>query len=258
MSFLNRMMASVGIGSARVDTRLASAQVRAGDEVEGVVLIQGGSLSQQIESISLHVMTQYLREVDDRRVRENAVIGRFPVTQPFTVGAGGSREFPFRFTLPEGTPATMGQSQVWLKTGVDIAMAVDPTDNDALQVLPHRHAQPIHDAMAALGFRLRKVDTEYSRRLGGGLPFVQEFEYVPTTQFRGRFDEVELVTFPHAGGVDLLLEVDRRARGLMGFFESAYDLDERHLRVQFGREHLAQGVNALAGYLTDILSRHAG
>jgi sporulation-control protein len=42
MSFLNRLMASIGIGSATVDTIVESAQVRVGDTLRGVIQVRGG------------------------------------------------------------------------------------------------------------------------------------------------------------------------------------------------------------------------
>jgi sporulation-control protein len=45
MPFFKRILASVGIGGAKVDTRLEDSRYFAGNEVRGVVYIQGGSLS---------------------------------------------------------------------------------------------------------------------------------------------------------------------------------------------------------------------
>lgn len=257
MSFLNRMMASIGIGSATVDTRLESARVRAGEEVRGVVQIRGGSLPQQVSQTYIHLMTQYRRERDDRQVRETVTVDRFLVSDPFTIGPGEFREVPFAFRLPDDTPTTVGRTQVWLKTGLEVPSAVDPTDQDHLAVLPHTHAQVVLDAIERLGFRLRQAECEYSRRLGSRLPFIQEFEFVPTGQFRGRLDELEAVLFPHPRGVDVMLEVDRRARGLSGLLEEAFAADERRLKVEFLTEHLATGAGGVAGYLEEIIRKYS-
>ncbi|MFZ5825210.1 MAG: sporulation protein, partial [Bacillota bacterium] len=223
MSFLNKMMASVGIGSAKVDTVLENARVRAGEPLRGVVRVQGGSVQQQVETIYIHLMTQYKREVNDSTVRESVSLGQFPVVGAFTLGPRENREFPFEVLLPDETPATIGRTPVWLKTGLDIAMAVDPGDADYLEVLPHRHAQVALDAVAQLGFRLRQVECEYSRR-GRRYPFVQQFEFVPAGgRFRGYLDELELILYPHEGGLDLWMEVDRRARGFGGMLAEALD-----------------------------------
>ncbi len=258
MSFLNRMMASIGIGSAKVDTQLKSAQLRAGDDVEGIVAVFGGNVQQQVDSIYIYLMTHYYREVNDKRVRENISLGKYQISTPFMLEAGETKEFPFRFTLPNETPVSAGHSKVWIQTGLDIDLAVDPTDTDVLQVSPHPNAKLVLDAVQNLGFQMRKADCEYSRRLGRNYPFVQEFEFIPTSgPFRGRLDELEVITLPRPDGVDVLVQVDRRARGFAGLLEAAFDADETNLRIELGREHLAQGVPAIAGNLAEIVARYA-
>ncbi|HWI66504.1 MAG TPA: sporulation protein [Symbiobacteriaceae bacterium] len=257
MSFLNRMMASVGIGSARIDTRLNNAQVRAGEDLEGVVVVHGGSLDQQVDSLSLHLVTLYNREVNDRRVRESFTLAKARISDGFSLQAGETCHFPFRFPLPDSTPVTAGSTRVWLKTGADIPLAVDPSDTDELFVLPHRHSQVILDAVESLGFRLRQADCEFTHRLGRHFPFVQEFEFVPTAgRYRGRLDELEVVLWPHGRGVDALLEIDRRARGFGGFLEAAFDADESRVMVEFGPEHMAAGPADAARHLNDLLARY--
>ncbi|MFZ5817871.1 MAG: sporulation protein [Bacillota bacterium] len=258
MSFLKKMMASVGIGSARVNTVLEDAQVRAGEPLRGTVYVKGGSVEQQIDTIYIHLMTQYRREVENGTARESISLGHFPVVESFTLAPGENREFPFEVLLPDETPVSVGHTQVWLKTGLDIAMAVDPGDTDYLEVLPHRSAEVVFVALDRLGFRLRQAECEYSRRLGRSYPFVQQFEFVPVAgQFRGHLDELELILFPHAGGLDLWMEVDRRARGFAGLLEEALDADEARLHVEFEQEHIAQGPEAVAGYLAEIIAQHA-
>lgn len=257
MSLFRRMMASVGVGSATVDTVLHSERVRAGEPFSGVVRVQGGSVSQAVEAISLNLMTQYRREVNDRTTTESVSLGAFRVADAFTLGAGEVAEFPFEVLLPDETPATLGRTPVWLKTAVGIAAAVDPTDNDYLEVLPHRHSQVVFDALASLGFQLRKVECEYSRRRGGSYPFLQQFEFMPTTYFRGQLDELEAVCFPGPSGLDLWLEVDRRARGFGGVLEAAFDADESRLRVGFALDFLAAGPQRMAQYLHDLIAKHA-
>lgn len=251
MSFFSRMMASIGVGSATVDTVLESAEVRAGEPLRGVVRVRGGSVAQQVDGISLHLLTEYRREVNDHKVTETARLGDLEVTGPFSLAPGDVREFPFDVFLPDETPVSAGHTPVWLKTNVGISSAVDPTDKDRLTVRPHRHAQVVLDAVTQLGFRLRKVECEYSRRLNRSHPFVQQWEFVPTTQFRGQIDELELVLYPHNGGLDLWMEIDRRARGFAGLLDEAFDMDERRVHVEFETQHLTVG--QVASYLAQLI-----
>ncbi|MNR46493.1 Sporulation-control protein spo0M [compost metagenome] len=85
------------------------------------------------------------------------------------------------------------------------------------------------------------------------MPFVQEFEFVPTSQFRGQLDELEILFFPDEDGVDLLLQIDRKARGLAGLFAEATGTDESFVRVRFERHELDATTTDIAGTLADLI-----
>lgn len=257
MSLFNQMLASVGIGSAKVDTRLRSSRARVGEPLEGIVHIQGGSTEQRIDTIYLHLMTQYTREQGDSTVTVNTAVEKWQIASPFTIGAGESKEVPFSFALPLRTPVTAGRSRTWLQTGLDISSAIDPGDKDRLEVLPHPFMQAVLDAVAGMGFQSKTVTCEYSSRLGRGLPFVQEFEFYPSSSFRGSIKELELVFFVEPGSVDVIVEVDRRARGLSGFFEQALDMDERQQLARFSQQELERGPRHIADRISSIIERHS-
>lgn len=257
MSFFKKMLASVGIGNAKVDTVLDTAEVPVGGDISGIVYIEGGQVDQQVDRLYLFIKSEYIREHDDRKVRETATIAKFLVSDRFNLRAGERKEIPFRFTLPEYTPITLRSSGVWVETGLDIPSAVDATDRDALNVTPSDEIQIALDAIELLGFRLREVTNDYAPRHRGPLSFVQEFEYVPTTKFRGQLDELEVLFNQSNGELELLLEVDRRARGLGGFFSEAMGTDESLVRVRFLRGDLSRGPHHIAEMLENTISRYA-
>ncbi|WP_423798846.1 sporulation protein [Neobacillus sp. SAB-20_R2A] len=234
MSLFNKMFASVGIGAATVDTKLEKDTYMPGETVKGVVEIKGGKVDQQIDEIYLALNTTYLKESDDRKYTVTATIDRFRITTPFKINVNEKREIPFTFQLPYDTPLSIGRSKVWVSTGLDIKGAVDPGDKDYLKVVPNQLMSAVFDAVDSLGFRIREADCEEApRRLRGRLPFVQEFEFVPVSgSFRGRLDELEVVFFPAGnGGLDLMFQVDRKARGLSGLFSEALGTDETNVRM---------------------------
>lgn len=259
MSMFKRMLASVGIGSAKVDLMLHQDVVKAGDMISGVVRIEGGRVEQHVDDVYAFVMTRYLKEQNDSKMEVEATLAKFLLASKFTVEAEQVYEFPVSFRLPANTPVTMGRTPVWIQTGLDIKEAVDPKDQDRLEVRPHPHSAVVLEAASELGFRLRKVDCEYAPRYSRthGLPFVQEFEFVPSSQFRGQLDELEIVFYPDENGVDLLLQIDRKARGLAGFFSEALDTDERFVRIRFDRNQLASGSGFIAGQLAETIRRYA-
>lgn len=234
MSFFNKMLASIGIGAAKVNTILVNDRLVAGDEVSGRVVILGGKVEQEIDEIYLSIMTSYEKEIDDRKIRQEATVGKFRLTERFTIGINEEKEVPFSFELPIDTPVTLGKTKVWVQTGLDIKMAMDPSDRDYIDVYPYPLMSKFLNAVTDLGFRLREVESQaapYHTR--GRLPFIQEFEFVPTKgQFRGRLDELEVV---FVGGerdkLDVYLQIDRRANGLGGLFSEMMNMDETKLHL---------------------------
>lgn len=253
------MLASVGIGSAKLDTVLDKASYSPGEEVHGVVRIQGGSIEQRIDAIVLSVMTSYLREVNDSKMTQSTDLARLQVSEPLTINPNELREVPFSFYLPRNTPLSIGHSPVWIKTAADIQAAVDPTDEDRIHVMPSPYQRVVLDAVDQLGFRLRKSESVYAPRLGGTLPFVQELEWVPASgPYRGRLDELELMFLGnHPDGIHLLLQIDRKATSLFGMFAEAMDTDESFVKVSLGQSDLDRGVTHVGQVLNGIISRYA-
>ncbi|MER2107824.1 MAG: sporulation protein [Solibacillus sp.] len=234
MSLFNKILASVGIGAATVDTKLHKSTYTVGEQVSGVVEIVGGNTEQQIDAIYLSLHTNYEKEVNDTKVTDTATLSRIRINEPFIIQANEKRDIPFSFSLPAIVPMTIGKTRVWLHTGLDIKNAVDPTDQDFIDIVPTSLASNILRAVTSLGFHRRKVDCEQAPHyLRHQTPVVQEFEYTPTNNtYRRYLDELEVVFLNQSEmSVEVLLQVDRRARGLGGFLSEALDMDESFVRV---------------------------
>ncbi|GGD24283.1 sporulation protein [Pontibacillus salipaludis] len=249
-----KIMASIGVGAAKVDTQLEKERFSAGEEVRGKVVMKGGNAEQQIDRINLFLMTEVVKEKDDRKVREEEIIHSFNITESFTLKEGEDKEIDFSFKLPLNTPASFGRLPIWFQTGLDIPMAIDPQDRDFIHVDPAEPVQTILTALQhELGFSLRKVEMEEARNR----QIVQEFEFLPGGRFRGDLDELEVVFFPQEDGVELVLEVDRRAKGLGGLLAEAFDADESHVRTRLTNADIANGERSVANQLEQLIARFA-
>jgi len=138
MSFFSKTLTSLGIGAAKVDAVLDADTYRPGETVSGELHIQGGNEEQNVEGITLSLVTQFVEKVDDKKVTRLQAIDHFSLQDQFTIRAGEKRKEPFSFQLALDTPVTMGSTKVWVQTGLDIRQALDPTDKDVIQV------QPVH------------------------------------------------------------------------------------------------------------------
>ena len=253
MSTMKKLLATVGIGAAQVETELHQSRVVPGDTMSATVTIKGGDVAQTVENVYLHIVGS-CRYVDDGRVKYRSItFGRHLLTGEFTIQPGEVQVTETSFQLSYETPLTIGGNSVYVRTGLDIPVAFDPTDKDAIEVAPGSVVQAMFDAMNALGFRLHKADCEIGYRKYGQ-NYVQEFEFKPLQEpFRSKLDEVELICLPSATSVQVYIQVDRRARSLGGLLAEAFDVDETFLKLTVTQ----QDVPTLREMLSQTILTHA-
>lgn len=236
MSIFQKALASFGIGAATVDTVLDHDTYTAGDLIQGNVHIKGGNVAQKIDAIYLSLDINFTNKSSDKSYEDTASILTKKITDPFTIEAGIEKTIPFSFNLPYDAPATFGRTKAWLHTGVDIKMAVDPNDKDAVTIRPAPLVSHLLTTIKELGFQLREVECEKAGlRMSTRHPFVQEYEFVPTADsFKGYLDELEVVFVKQsAKQIEVLFQIDRKARGFTSFLSEAFDMDESYVNYTF-------------------------
>ncbi len=256
MSLMKRMLASVGIGSAQVDTYLDRPQLAPGEWLQGEVRIQGGNLAQTIDDLYLYVITRYKRETEDSSHYEDCKLLKASIAPRFTLEPQESKILPLEIQLPFQTPLSLGGQPVWITTALDIALAVNPRDRDDLIITPHPLQQAVFQALDQLGFSRKQIECEYHPHAAGGYPFIQEFEFYPGASYRAYFQELEL--FFHLESDDRLrvyLEIDRRVRGLGSFLQEMAGLDDRYSLIEVTARDLARGSEAIVQRLQAVLSQ---
>ncbi|MFB6206209.1 MAG: sporulation protein [Haloglomus sp.] len=215
---MKKVLATVGIGNATVDTVLSSETVRPGETVDAEIRIEGGNAEQEVRHIDLEFETYYHTE-DGRR---EGTVDTVRLSDGFTIEPDESRSIPADLQVPWTTPLTLGGVDVWLETELDVA-GVDPEDRDYLDVQPTDRMQAVFDAAESLGLSLRTAKNEEVPGFGRGR-FVQEFEFRASGgQFAGDLDEIELVFDPGPDRFTVAVEVDRRG----GLLSEMADADER-------------------------------
>lgn len=224
---MSKLLSSVGIGSAEVDTILPTDTVSPGESLEATVEIEGGSSEQSVEQIYFAIVTKYRTEEG----YSSGTVDRFKLAEDFTIAPDEQRTEAVTIDVPYRTPLTMGGTDVWIKTGLDIDWAIDPKDKDYVEVRPDERLRALLDAVEELGFSFHTADV-MSASHGGftAQSFVQELEFRPHGgPFSGRVDEIELVPTFDADGVEVVVEVDKRG----GLFEEMGDWDESKTSIRF-------------------------
>lgn len=255
MSMFKKLLASVGIGSAQVDTRLEQESLVPGEMLRGEVHLTGGDVAQEIDEIYMYVITHYERETNNGKAKEECTLIKHRLTEPVVLSPKEHKVLQFSFQLPYDTPLTMGRQPVYLRTGLDIKNAMDPGDSDFIEVRPHPLMAKVLDAVQLIGFQLYKVDCEYNRHLGRTYPFVQEFEFRPTGVLRSRLEELEVIFYLREDSVEVLLELDKRARGFLSAFEEAFNLDERYVRFRLHAEELHRPTGDIATAIEQLIRK---
>ncbi len=240
MSFIKKAMANVfGIGGTKVDTILSTTNTTPGGLIEGNVHIYGGEVEQQIQSLYIDVKTTYEKETNDKKMQLEAVVQRYTIDINRTISSNEDIKIPFSFNLSLNCPVSKHKSRVWISTRLDIENAVDNLDGDSLRVIPNKYMDNILDSVSHLGFRLREVENVYDKYRMSSNKFVQEFEYVPVGEFRGRLDELEVVLISNLDGIRVFLQVDRKVRGLGSLLSEKLSLDESLVYIDFTYDELS-------------------
>jgi sporulation-control protein len=212
-----KLLASMGAGGASVETVLTEANVVPGGVVQGEVRIQGGSVPQQIEGLSVGLQARVEIEGGDHEVKQDIEFTKKRLGGAFEVQPGAVHAVPFGLEIPWETPVTMflGRHLTGMNVGVttelEIARAVDSGDLDPVNVHPLPAQQAILDAFGNLGFRFKSADLErgHIRGTRQRLPFYQEIEFYAPQQYRG-LNMVELTFVADDREMDVILEMDKK------------------------------------------------
>ncbi|WP_256105318.1 sporulation protein [Streptomyces sp. ODS05-4] len=212
-----KLLASLGAGGASVETVLTESNVVPGGVVQGEVRIQGGSVEQRVEALSVGLQARVEVEGGDQEVKQDIEFAKVKLGGAFDLQAGAVHVVPFGLDIPWETPVTAVAGQhlrgmdIGVRTELEIARAVDSGDLDPITVHPLPAQQAILDAFIQLGFRFKAADMErgHIRGTRQRLPFYQEIEFFAPQQYRG-LNEVEVTFVADGREMDVVLEMDKK------------------------------------------------
>jgi sporulation-control protein len=233
----NKFLSKVGIGAAKVDTVLHNSEVVRGEYLEGEIRMVGGKNDQEINKVYLELYTYYTYETENGESTASFVLHRLDIDEGFTLRAGEEVVYDFELEVPLVTPLTFGHTRVNLKTGLDVAWAFDPKDNDPVQVFAEPATDALLMAAEALGFEHDHHSGDcFEMQHIQGVPYVQEFSFKGRGAIGQHVEELEMIISANENEVAVLMEVDKRNRGFRGHMMDALDLDERHIRFSLAHD----------------------
>ncbi len=262
MSFFNKILSKVGIGSASVETELFNEIFTPGELIRGNVIVKGGSVEQNIDSIYFKIKSSYQDEIeiengddeDSINIIRNATIADFQISEPFIIKPDERVTFELEFPLPAYTPVTAGTTKTWVETGLDIKMAVDPADKDYIHVQPHPLVDALLSSAMDIGLEVYQVVCEPApRNMNIILPFVQEFALRPVEgHLKTRLEEIELIFKPSNSGLEVFMEVDRKLKGIYKRVAKMVGSDETMVKFYINYDNL----DNLTFLLNDLIEKH--
>ncbi|GIU05042.1 MULTISPECIES: sporulation protein [unclassified Shewanella] len=222
---LKKILASVGIGKATVDTILLNEQLRAGEPFAIEVVIKGGEVEQELNGLEFAIMAEAKAEktVGDDEVKYNKslVLQSWKPMLKQTIQPGETITRQFNLDLHPEVPATSLFShriaKVWLQTGLDIKNGIDGSDKDPLIIVPSNTQLAVLELIESSGYRLFKSDLEvgYVRAQGfaSHLPCYQEYEFKPESRSFFGAKELEVTFIDNGAETGVLIEIDRAFSG---------------------------------------------
>src|SRR4051812_23152333 len=157
-----KLLASLGAGGASVETVLTDVNVVPGGVVQGEVRIQGGSVDQEIQGLSVGLQARVEVEGhDDQEFKQNVEFTKARLGGAFPLQAEAVHAVPFSLEIPWETPITsfaghdLHGMNVGVTTELQIAHALDSGDLDPVTVHPLPAQQAILDAFGRLGFHFK-------------------------------------------------------------------------------------------------------
>ena len=198
---LYKSLARFGIGGSTVDTQIEEEQFRPGDIVKGEVKIQGGQAEQQIDDIYMYLLVT----VSKNGKKTSHIMQQFPLSHSMIIQKNEIKRIPFQIKLPMETPMSTGSFPVYLKTGLDIKMSLDPADLDQIEVLPTTLVQKILKKIEDADFILYRIHNEYDPQQKP-YSFFQMFQFRPMGRYHGYVDELNV--FFHVTDLSIRMDIE--------------------------------------------------
>ncbi|MBW1602327.1 sporulation protein [Streptomyces sp. JJ66] len=256
-----RLLGSLGMGGPTVDTVLEAGPALPGGELRGEVRMRGGGTDYEIEQVELELVARV--EAEHEEGEEHGIVGfaRFTVGGGFRLTEEAEESVPFAVPLPWETPLTELHGQplgiaLGLRTALHVAGARDQGDLDPIAVAPLPAQEAVLEALGQLGFGFTSADVELGHIHGTGqqLPFYQELELAPAPRFAHALHQLEVTFLAAPGGVEVVLEGDKRSSGLFG---GSTDVLHRHV---IAHEDVARRdwVAEVDSWVSALAEHHAG
>lgn len=240
-------MASIGFGSAKIELQLPKDMFYPGEAFQARAVVTAGDIEQQADQLYLHLNIRSEYEDGDKLKMISTTLFTYKDSKPFTIGPSNPRhDIEFSCTVPANIPLSYNRTRYTMEAGLDIKNAINPTDRKDVRIIPGPEQAAVLAALEQLGFRHKRESGNYNGRQ-------QWFELQPTDFMRGKLDELEVAFRSSSSDLTVFMEIDKKAKGLMGMLLDEMDLDERHVALKINNSRLVQAGTPDVAYAKEFL-----
>ncbi|MCH5585100.1 sporulation protein [Shimazuella sp. AN120528] len=236
------VLASMGMGAAKIDLRLDKEIVTTGQEVTGQIVATGGNAEQKVEGLSVYFMLKSVHARSGSDLTER--IAMIDVThEEFVIQPNETITFPFSFTCPANIPASSINTKYYFITNLEIKNAIDSHDRDFIKVLPDERVEQFLTGFKQLGFK-----QTWEGLVTDDQGWSQLIQYHPTTYFYGVCSQIA-VYYHHnleQDTIDGVLEVGEHHGNNYSALIDMFHLDEKIRRFEITSEDLSTQEKAKA------------
>ena len=150
MAQWEKMLASVGVGAAKMTVHLEEATQPRGSELRGTVELLGGNVPQHVEGIVISVGYTTVIVAGKAVVPIYHEVAKTVISKSFDIAPNQTESIPFALAVPETAP-----NGLTLSAQADVPGAVDPRAVIQLELSASLEMLAVHDALLHLGFEAK-------------------------------------------------------------------------------------------------------
>lgn len=237
MKLFKSLLASLGVGAAKIDLILNSDYLTMNEQAEGKIVLTAGDTTQKIEGLFVDFKLNSRFSRGDQTVFVDEQVARIPISQDeFMIEPGQVLEYPFSFHCPDLLPVSSVNTRYYFQTNLEIKAGIDARDRDFVVLMPTGLIANFMAGFEQLGFIHHAEGYTGKRR-----DDQQIIQFQPTTWLRGEYDEIVFSYRPGKSQNEIagFFELDKRTSGALGMLADHMDLDEKKGYYRFSAAELS-------------------
>ncbi len=253
---IEKLMASIGVGTATLSLTLQKTSFFHGNMLEGTLLLTGGAVEQHIEQLLVRLSEHHAAGKDSYWKTLCEVVAAKAVH----IAPHQTQEFTFQLPVPDAAEITNSDlmtSSTRVVAEADVLWAVNPLATFDVQITPDPEILVLDAAMSALGFTATRE--LFSEPMNKTLKAVQK-TYIAPSSLSDRISGATLQVHNGEGKLSGRLVLNHRENHLADYIRAVVNGDKERLPLELPSEHVLgeQGLALATAHLKLMLNQALG